>query len=387
MSLRTSPSNLWPAVGAAAAVAGLAGFGVAKLTSKPAPPAAASSAPEAKTASAITVPAANLQIMQITVEPTAAGDLATDIQAPGAVTSEPTGEALITAQAAGAVTRVNKRLGDPVKAGEVLALVASRDASAMAADRQTAQSKAALARSVLQREQQLYDQRVTPRQDLETAQAASAAADAEARRANAAAATSHVASDGRSLAIVSPINGRITAAGVALGAFVQPETELFRVADPRKVQIEVALSAADAARVQAGDPARVSDPGGAAIQAVVRSITPTLSADTRSATAILTLAEGSRRLTPGQAVQAQISPRRGGGGGVVVPDTAIQSVDGRDVVFVRTQTGFSVRPVTIGSRSGSQAAILSGLRPGEPIATRNAFLLKAELTKGGEDEE
>ncbi|TPW03862.1 MAG: metal ion efflux membrane fusion protein family [bacterium] len=70
-----------------------------------------------------------------------------------------------------------------------------------------------------------------------------------------------------------------------------------------------------------------------------------------------------------------------------MPEEAIQTVEGRDVVFVRTATGFVATPVLIGQRSGGRAQITSGLRAGQTIATRNAFLLKAELGKGSGEEE
>ena len=58
---------------------------------------------------------------------------------------------------------------------------------------------------------------------------------------------------------------------------------------------------------------------------------------------------------------------------------------GRDVAFVRTPEGFQVRPVTLGARSAGRVEIVSGLAPGQAIAVRNAFLLKAELGKGEEN--
>ena len=67
---------------------------------------------------------------------------------------------------------------------------------------------------------------------------------------------------------------------------------------------------------------------------------------------------------------------------VPAPDVA-----GHDAVFVRTRSGFGVRHVAVGSRGAGRASIISGLNAGESIATRNAFLLKAELGKGAEDEE
>jgi membrane fusion protein, heavy metal efflux system len=54
-------------------------------------------------------------------------------------------------------------------------------------------------------------------------------------------------------------------------------------------------------------------------------------------------------------------------------------------VFVRTREGFKAVPVTTGRRSSGRVEILSGLADGQTVATRQAFLLKAELGKGAEE--
>jgi cobalt-zinc-cadmium efflux system membrane fusion protein len=87
-------------------------------------------------------------------------------------------------------------------------------------------------------------QGVSARADYETAQANLAVAQAEARRAAGAAGAVRLARDGRSVAVVSPITGRITALPANLGQFVPAETELVRVADPRRIQITPACRSA-----------------------------------------------------------------------------------------------------------------------------------------------
>ena len=292
----------------------------------------------------------------------------------------------MTARAGGAVTRVFKRLGDPVRSGEALAIVESRDAAQIAADRTAAGAKATLAQRNLARERYLYGQKVSPRVDLETAQAEAASAAAEARRASVAAGAANVTSDGRGVVVASPIGGRVTSENVSLGAFVQPETELFRVADPRLIQIEAAVGPADASRIQSGDRAVVELPDGRTVDARVRAVTPTLSGETRSATAVLDVTGSG--LQPGLAVRVRIMPRRTGAStAIVVSEEAVQSLNARDVVFVRTPKGFKATPVTTGQRSAGRIEIVSGLSAGQTIATKNAFLLKAELGKGAGEEE
>ncbi|MDM8849066.1 efflux transporter periplasmic adaptor subunit, partial [Klebsiella pneumoniae] len=111
---------------------------------------------------------------------------------------------IVTARAAGAVTRVFKRLGDPVRAGETLAIVESRDAAQIAADRSVANAKVVQAQKALAREQYLYRERVSARVELETAQAEAATAAAEARRAQVAAGAAKVTRDGRGVIVSSP---------------------------------------------------------------------------------------------------------------------------------------------------------------------------------------
>lgn len=378
-------------VAGAVLFAAVGGFTVARCTSDT-PAATTETAAKGNEAQAdapadtITMTAAAIKDAGVVTETITAGGLGAEIISQAVVTPSPTGEAIVTARAGGAVTRVLKRLGDPVRAGEALAVVESRDAAQIAADRTAAGAKATLAQKALARERYLYDQKVSARVDLETAQAEAASAAAEARRAAVAAGAANITSDGRGVVLASPISGRVTAMKVSLGAYVQPETELFRVADPRQIQIEAAVGAADAARLEAGDKAIIELPDGRTVDARVRAVTPTLSGETRAATAVLDVT--SSLLQPGLAVRVRMIPSRSvTSNAIVVPEEAVQSVGGRDVVFVRTANGFKATPVTTGQRSAGRIEIASGFPAGRAIATRNAFLLKAELGKGAGEEE
>ncbi len=384
--MRQDKTRLYGGVAALVLLAGLGGFGIAKLSGgEKAGPAAAGEEHQEGPEGVVAMPAAAVQGAGILVQPVSVGGFANEVLAQATVEAAPNGQAVLTARAAGAVTRIYKRLGDPVRAGEPLAIVESREAAQIAADRSVAAARASLAQKQLAREQRLFQQRVSARQDLEQAQAEAAAANAEARRAQVASGAANVTADGRGVIVSSPISGRITAAPASLGAFVQSETELFRIADPRLIQVQASISGADAPRIAPGDRAVVELADGRALEGRVRSITPSLDAETRAATAVLDVP--SLGLQPGQTVRVRIVPRGAGSSStIVVPDEAVQSVEGRDVVFVRTQAGFQAVPVTVGQRSAGRAEIVSGLKPGQTIAARNAFLLKAELGKGEGDE-
>ena len=385
----------WPMVAGVAAVAAAVGFGAARLSGPEKLP-ASSQAAEAKKPGVtaekagpqeVKIPAAYLAAANIAVERVASAAVGAEILAPATVAAVLGSEAVIVSRAAGAVQRIQRRLGDSVRAGDVLAVVDSPDAAAMAAERKVAQAKADLARKTYEREASLFQQGVTPRQEMEAAKSALEVAQAEAQRAATVAQSAHLASDGRSVAVVSPIAGKITAQSVTLGAFVAPQAELFRVAGTGAVQVEAAVTAADTNRIATGSDATIVLANGSPLPARVQAVTPTVTGSARAATVVVVPAQPTDRLVVGEGVQVRLRTAASDAASLSVPEDAVQNLDGRDVLFVRTQEGFRPRPVLVGTRSGGSAQILSGVQPGEQVATRNAFLVKAEMNKGGGDEE
>ncbi|MES2834501.1 MAG: efflux RND transporter periplasmic adaptor subunit [Pseudomonadota bacterium] len=370
--------------GAAATVILLGGgFAVWSMTQKPEAAAEAHGEEEGEhgVTEALEMDAARIQAAGIVLEPVGSGSLSAEVVAQGTVVATPQGQAVLAARADGVITRVSLRLGDSVRAGQTVALIESREASTIAAERSAAQARLTSARQALAREQRLFDAQITARQDLEAAQTVLAEAEAESRRTASAAAAARVSGDGRSTGVVSPISGRVTESNATLGAFVTAGTELFHVANSNQIEIQAAVSAADAGRIAPGDRASITLPEGE-VQATVRSITPGVDAESRAATVILNVS-GVGGLRPGQAISVRIFTRDGqASDGVSVPEEAIQTVEGREVVFVRTATGFVPAPVMVGQRTAGRAQIISGLSAGQTVATRNAFLLKAALGAG-----
>lgn len=329
-----------------------------------------------------------LAVAGIQTEVAAAGMLGSEILAQATVAAPPEGRSSLTARADGAVTRIFKRLGDPVRAGEAVALLESRDAAAIVAERAAAAARAQASGAALNRERRLFNAKITARQDLESAQAENAQAQAELRRTQAAVTAAGVTSDGRHIAVRSLIPGRITKVDAELGAYVTAGTELFEVANPNRIQIEAAVPSAGAQRIRPGDPAVIELPGGGTLDAVVRSSTPSLNMESRTATVVLSPLGVPSGLTQGMGVRVRITPRGSvTGKRIVLPEDAVQSVNGQDVVFVRVKGGFQATPVTVGERSAGRIEIMEGLDPGAVVVTTNAFILKAELTKGAGEEE
>lgn len=380
-------------LGGAAAIALLAGVGgmlIGRSTNGPAAPeAAAPAAPAEKQAEEehgegfVEMTPERMEASGIRMEQVSEGSIGAEVIVQATVAAPPEGQALVTARADGAVIRINKRLGDPVSAGETIALLESREAAGFVADRNAAAARAQAARAAASREQRLFNARITARQDLEAANAARAQAEAELQRTQAAVQTAGVTGNGRYLTVRSPISGRITGVDTQLGAYVAAGAELFNVADPRRVQVDAAVPAADAQRIRPGDPAVIELPDGSTVNAVVRSTTPSLDPQSRTATVVLQPSGTPAGLTQGQAVRARITPRGSAtGGAIVLPEDAVQQVEGRDVVFVQSGDGFQATPVTVGSRSAGRVQIVDGLTAGQVVVTVGAFALKSQLGAG-----
>ena len=307
---------------------------------------------------------------------------ATELVFPATVAAAPNASARIDARASGVVRSVNRTLGDYVRRGEAIARIESADAAGLASQVATARARVNELSALYDRERRLFEANVTARQDLEAAQANLQVARSELSRAQAAASAAGVSGDGRSLAVTSPISGQITAAPIVLGSYVSAGEEMFQIVNASGLQVQVALPASDAARIKPGDEATLELGEDREIGGRVRSVTPALDPESRSATAIISLANAVPGLQPGAFLQARIRPSgETDATSISVPESAVQMVEGREVVFVRTRTGFRATPVVTGSRSGGRIVIESGLQNGQRIATENAFLLKAELGK------
>ena len=67
---------------------------------------------------------------------------------------------------------------------------------------------------------------------------------------------------------------------------------------------------------------------------------------------------------------------------VAVAREAVQTVDGKSVLYKRVAQGFAAQPVVTGRLDARFVEIVSGLRAGERYAAAGSFAIKAEQGKG-----
>lgn len=303
---------------------------------------------------------------------------------PATVEGDPQGMQVVSAAIGGRVVSLTRNLGQSVGRGQTLAVIESREAASLNAEVEAARARLGLAESNLAREQRLFNERVSPEQDLIAARTAAT----EARIALRLAQQQVAAAGGRGgalnrVSIAAPLSGQVVARSVTLGQTVAADAELFRVADLSSVAVTLALSPADAGRVGPGSEIEIIA-GPRRSVARVSFVSPVLDETTRLATVIAVIDNRAGQWRVGEPVTASIRLAGGdaGAGSVLVPQSAVQTVEGRKVVFVRTDHGFRATPVTLGASSGDNVVVTSGLRGDEQLAGANSFTLKAELGKG-----
>lgn len=182
-------------------------------------------------------------------------------------------------------------------------------------------------------------------------------------------------------AVVAPIGGVVTVRQANPGEQTGDKA-LFTVADLSKVWAELALFPRDRAKVRVGQTVRVaSTDAGLHAEGPVVYVAPFGSSSNQTLTARVRLENAERRWAPGLYVNAEVTL---GEASVLlaVRNEALQSLEGRPVVFVQGDEGFEPRPVRIGRTDRQWSEVLEGLERGAHYASANSFILKAELGKG-----
>lgn len=191
----------------------------------------------------------------------------------------------------------------------------------------------------------------------------------------------------------APIAGRVIRRDVTLGELVRPDRDsLLVVADTSTLWVLVDVPEMRLKDVAVGATARITLAAfpGESFEGKVSFISADLNEGTRTAQIRVEVDNAKGLLRPGMFAQAEIigadTSADGGKSTAVlaVPESAIQTIEGKPVVFVpftEKPDTFLKRPVTLGASVGGMLPVLYGLREGEQIVVAASFILKAQLGK------
>ncbi|MBL8735206.1 MAG: efflux RND transporter periplasmic adaptor subunit [Planctomycetes bacterium] len=194
----------------------------------------------------------------------------------------------------------------------------------------------------------------------------------------------------------APQDGLIAERSAVLGARTGPdEPPLFVLVEPRVLWALAEVPEAFASRVQSGTAAEVHLTYRPELTAVgtVTLVAPRLDPSTRTAQVRIELRDPPAALRAGMSceVRLELAPSAGEATAraLAVPESAVQQLDGRSVVFVPVPgdaTAFAPRDVEVEPAIDGFVPIRAGLRDGDPVVTEGSFLLKAiAAVSGGEE--
>ena len=284
----------------------------------------------------------------------------------------------------GIVDEVKVELGDAVKKGQVLAVIASQQITDLRSELDAAQRRTELARLTMQREKKLWEEKISAEQDYLLARQAYQEADislANARqKLNAIGANIKVAAGNR-YELIAPFDSVVVEKHLGIGEVVNESTAAFTLSDLTRVWATFGASPKDLKQVAVGRPVKVSAPDlGVQVEGRVSYVGSLLGEQTRAASVRVVLPNPDGAWRPGLFVSIDVTADKGAAK-VTLPESSIQTVEDKPSVFVRNKEGFQVQAVNVGRQEGGYVEILQGLDAGMQVATEGSFILKSELGK------
>lgn len=365
----------------------------------------------------------------IKTAPVGAEPITVTITAHGEVVADPTATARVSPRLGGTLFALEKQLGDPVRRGDLLALVDSAEVGKAKAAYLTAkahlesreqilgslQTGAAAARSVVEAEAAVREARAglySARQGVANL-GLPVPSPADEKLPDDQFTNrlmflgvpffGRLAACGRAeqlgqpltanlLPVVSPLDGFVTRRAGVVGETVAAGQVIYEVGDPTRVDVFLDVRQEDLPRVKVGQAVTFQLEGGASLPATTGEIDwigPTVDEKTRTVRVRARVANPGGMLKGGAfgGGTVVVEPTRQA---LVVPKDAVQWEGCSYLVFVKmSDTEFLPRKVTPGVRVGGMVEITAGLEKGDEVVVVGSHVLKCELLKdriGGAEE-
>ena len=299
----------------------------------------------------------------------------------------------------GIVREVSVRIGDEVEAGQLLAVLASRELAEARAQYLGARGRRELAVIAYEREKELWEREILAEQDYLDAKQVLSEADIEFQAAEQTLhalgvsedeldtlSGSHEAGALTRHELRAPISGTVIELHLVLGETVGEDSDVLAIADLSTVWVDLDVPQIDLGSVREGQGITISASGIDIpdATAVVDFVSPVIDVETRTALARVEIPNADGHWRPGLFVTAYVSSEQLKVP-VMISKGAVQSLEGETVVFVPRGDAFESVPVVLGRSNGTHVEIETGLGQGERYVAEGAFALKAEVVTSGLD--
>ncbi len=280
--------------------------------------------------------------------------------------------ATIMSDVEGWIFAIHVKSGDLVKKGQSLMEIDPRRQAAAVSNwesqRAAKMATLQLAKVQLDRAMGLFSSGVTSKQELDQAQSAYDAANADVKSLDAQIHQQQVQL--KYFSVFAPVDGIVGDIPVHVGDRVTNTTVLTTIDERTGLEVYLPIPSEHARELKLGAPVQILDNDGNVILATrVDFVSPQVETATQSVLAKAPVDQAAGRLRSQQLVRARITWSTEPG--VTIPVVAVARVSGQFFAFVAEQKdGKDVArqiPLTLGEISGNDYTVLSGLKPGDQV--------------------
>lgn len=323
------------------------------------------------------------------VETVTQGEVNSFVTLPGKLVVNTDQQAHISPNFSGHVEQVNVALGQYVERGQTLAVLSVPELIDQQASLSIAQSSLRLAQQEYQREQQLWSQGISAKQDLQRAENAYRQAQITVQSQQARLhALGSTGQNGR-FVIRAPIPGMISQKDIVVGENVQLADQLFVIENLKDLWLEFNLPNTSNIHLQAGQILNFKTNGSDQnYQAKVQTLNSQADLQTGRLQVRAKVTTQADVLRPNVLVNVFVTDAQAKTA-LRVQKKALQQVEGKPVVFVieseeKGQVHLKAQLIEVGvsSQDGQWLEVISGLTEGQKYIADGSFLLKSELEKG-----
>lgn len=345
----------------------------------------------------INLQSADLEKIGIKTKPAGSGIISLFVNLPGEITLNKDKSTHIVPKVPGVVKEVRKSIGDKVKSGDVMVVLESKELADLKATYFSAQEMLYLAESKFKQEEELWQKKITARQEYLDAKQQFQKARIELRSAEQKLHALGFSEEdipklsyGHDVSythykIIAPVDGIVIEKHVSVGEMVNEEDDIYLIANLNTVWIDFKVYEKDIPYLTAGTDVSISVNNNIPdIKGQISYLAPIVEEQSRTAIARVVINNPKGILRPGLfvtgkfAVKEQAVP-------IAVPIKALQKKDGETIIFVQGKHGneFMVRKVEIGLQDSKSVEIISGIQEGEKVVVAGNFFLLSELKKEG----
>ena len=298
-------------------------------------------------------------------------------------------QAHVSPSFSGHVENVYVELGQKVQKGQPLAALLVPDLVDQQANLKIEQSNLELAKQDFNREQQLWSQGISAKQDYQRAYHSykRAQIQVQAAQSRLSAFGAMNASNGRYI-LKAPISGVISKKDLVIGENVQSASQLFTIDQLDQLWLEFIVPNAEIVGLSPNQKIEFKSLQTDKIyKAVIQTLNIEADAQTGRLQVRAKVQSSTAELRPNLMVNVLLQ-QHSDSTALRILQSAVQNVDGKNVIFVATQQGqqveFHPTPIKLGqsSKDSQYIEVLGGLNQGQKYAAQGSFLLKSELEKG-----